>query len=149
MKRPMASQGSPRILITRLSAIGDCILTTPIACALRDHFPTAFLAWVLEPAAASLLQGHAAVDEFIVVRKGWLRSPSTVWDVRSRLRRLQFDTVIDPQSLTKSAVLGRLSGARCRMGLAAPQGRELSLLLNNRRVATRAEHVVERQLELR
>lgn len=144
----MESLVSPRILITRLSAIGDCILTTPVACAIRDQYPHAFLAWVMEPAAASLLQGHAAIDELIVVRKGWLRSPSMVWELRSRLRRLRFDMVIDPQSLTKSAMLGWLSGARCRVGLAAPQGRELSLVLNNRRVATQAEHVVERQLEL-
>ena len=45
---------TPRILITRLSAIGDCILTLPLACALRDHFPKALLAWVVEPLAATV-----------------------------------------------------------------------------------------------
>ncbi len=34
---------APRILITRLSAIGDCILTLPLACALREHWPDAKL----------------------------------------------------------------------------------------------------------
>lgn len=144
----MPSNESPRILITRLSAIGDCILTLPVACAIRDSFPNAFLAWTVEPAAASLLEGHAAIDELIVVRKGWLKSPASLWDLRQRLRRLRFDAVIDPQSLSKSAILGWLSGARQRVGFAAPQGRELSLMLNNCRVSNRSQHLVDRQLEL-
>ena len=39
---------SPRILIVRLSAIGDVIHGMPIACALRERFPHALLAWAVE-----------------------------------------------------------------------------------------------------
>ena len=39
----MAGTDTPRILIARMSAIGDTILTLPVACALRERFPDAFL----------------------------------------------------------------------------------------------------------
>ncbi len=55
---------------------------------------------------------------------------------------------IDVQSLTKSAVLAWLSGARRRIGFGNPGGRELSKWLNNERVDPHATHVVDRYLEL-
>ena len=139
---------SPRILIVRLSAIGDAIQTMPVACALRERFPDAFLAWAVESRAAALLRGHEALDELIELPRGWLKSPGGVWRLRRRLRDLQFDTAIDVQSLTKSAVLAWLSGARRRIGFGKPGGRELSKWFNNQRVDPKTTHVVDRYLEL-
>jgi lipopolysaccharide heptosyltransferase I len=144
----MSCSGNPRVVITRLSAIGDCILTLPVACAIRDQLPDAQIAWVTEPASATLLRNHAAIDELIVVPKGWLKSPQEILALRRRLKEFRGNIVIDPQSLAKSAIAAWLSGARQRIGFAAPQGRELSTLLNNHRVAPRREHLVDRQLEL-
>jgi heptosyltransferase I len=140
--------GSPRILIVRLSAIGDVIQTMPVACALRERFPDAFLAWAVESRAAALLRGHIALDELIELPRGWLKSPGGVWRLRRRLRALQFDTAIDVQSLTKSAVLAWLSGAKRRIGFGNPGGRELSKWFNNVRVDPETVHVVDRYLEL-
>ena len=139
---------SPRILIVRLSAIGDAIQTMPVACALRERFPDAFLAWAVETRAAALLRGHEALDELIELPRGWLKSPGGVWRLRRRLHDLQFDTTIDVQSLTKSAVLAWLSGAKRRIGFGNPGGRELSKWFNNQRVDPKATHVVDRYLEL-
>ena len=138
----------PRILITRLSAIGDCILTMPVACALRRKFPDALLAWVVEPGPAKLLRGHECLDELIVVKKGWLKSPSHVWRLRHRLRQLRPDIAIDPQGLTKSSIVAYMSGARRRIGFAKPLGRELSTWLNNELHKPKTLHLVDRQLEL-
>jgi heptosyltransferase I len=139
---------TPRILIVRLSAIGDAIQTMPVVCALRERFPEAFLAWAVESRAAALLRGHEALDELIELPRGWLKSPGGVWRLRRRLHELQFDTAIDVQSLTKSAVLAWLSGAKRRIGFGNPGGRELSKWFNNRRVDPKATHVVDRYLEL-
>jgi heptosyltransferase-1 len=139
---------SPRILIVRLSAVGDVIHGMPLGCALRERFPQALLVWVVEERAAALLRGHQALDELITLPRGWLKSPRTVWRLRGRLRRLRFDTSIDAQGLTKSAIVARLSGARRRIGLGNPWGRELSQLLNNELVDTTAEHAVDRTLQL-
>src|SRR5580704_8472319 len=100
----MSTEGkSPRILLVRLSAIGDVIHGMPIAAAVRRHFPRAFLAWAVEERAAPLLEGHPAIDERIVLPRGWLRSPAKVLQLRRRLKMLAFDTAIDAQGLTKSA----------------------------------------------
>src|SRR5690606_16171580 len=56
---------SPRILIVRLSAIGDVIHGIPVLCALRDALPSAFIGWIVEGRAADLLEGHSAPDELI------------------------------------------------------------------------------------
>lgn len=137
-----------RILLVRLSAIGDAIQTMPVACAIREHFPDAFIAWVVEKRAAALLDGHKAVDELIRLPRGWLKSPRGVWQLRRRLRDLRFDVAIDVQSLSKSAVAAWLSGAKRRIGFGNPGGRELSKWFNNERVNPTATHVVDRYLEL-
>jgi lipopolysaccharide heptosyltransferase I len=135
-------------LITRLSAIGDCVQTLPMAVALREQYPQAYLAWAVEAAAAPLVLACSAVDRVIVVPKRMLASPAAAWRVRQELQPLRFDLAIDPQGLSKSSAVGWLSGARRRIGFARPQGREISPWLSTERVAPRAAHMVERYLEL-
>jgi heptosyltransferase-1 len=144
----VANRDASRILICRLSAVGDSILTMPLLCALRDHLPNAYLAWISEPAGATLLRDHAALDQLLIAPKGWLSSPKRVRAIRKQLCACSFDVVIDPQSLTKSALAGWLSGAPRRIGFAKPRGRELSRWLNNCRVTPTASHLVDAQLEL-
>ena len=144
----MTNSSSPRFLITRLSHIGDCIQTVPMLSALRQTFPKAFIAWIVEPPATSLLDGHAALDELIVVPRTWYSSPSQMWSVRNELRRRRFDYTLDPQGLSKSSLLGWLSGAKRRIGFKTGQGRELSPWLNNCLIQRTTENVVERYLEL-
>lgn len=137
-----------RVLITRLSAIGDCVLTLPLACAIRDAIPGAEIIWVTESAPCQLLEGHEAIDHLVKVPKNYLRSPAALWKVRKTLRSLAPQLAIDPQGLTKSSLLGWLSGAQQRIGAAAPWGRELSTYFNNFRVRCEKRHIVDRTLEL-
>ena len=145
---PLKTRPEPRFLISRLSAIGDCILTMPLACALRDAFPKAWIGWLAEKAGASLLQGHPAIDEVIVAPKRVLRRPSELWSLWSQLKSLRIDITLDPQGLLKSAILARLTGAKRRIGFASPVGREGSSWLNNELVTSSCPHVVDRYREL-
>ncbi len=138
----------PRFLIVRMSAIGDVIHGLPVLTSLRAAWPQAFIAWVVEGRAAELLAGHAALDIVVSIKRGWLKHPASVLDLRRRLRALDVDIAIDLQGLTKSAVAARLSGARQRIGFAGPDGREISPWLNNSRVLPTATHVIDRNLEL-
>ena len=138
----------PRILITRLSAIGDCILTLPVVCALRQHFPQAHIVWAIEPAGAKLLNGHRAVNEWMIVPKGWLKSPRMIREYRRQLRAQQFDWALDPQSLTKSSMLAWLSGAKNRVGFSRPDGREIAPRLNTILVDRDMPHIVDASLGL-
>ena len=139
---------SPRILIVRLSAIGDVIHGVPVLCALREAFPTAFIGWVAEGTAGELLESHPALDALVRVPRRWLKSPREVWRLRRRLRELRFDTAIDLQCLTKSAIAAWLSGARRRIGKAGKNGRELSKFFHNELVAAGGRHVIDHYLEL-
>ncbi len=144
----MVTLQNPRILIVRLSAIGDVIHGLPVLNALRAAFPTAHLGWVVEGRAGDLLQGHPALDQLIRVPRKWLRSPRAVFNLRRELHTAQFDVSIDLQGLTKSAVAARLSGAKVRIGFGGVDGREISAWLNNRLVTPEATHVIDRNLEL-
>lgn len=137
-----------RILLVRLSALGDVVHTMPVACALRDALPEATIAWLVEERFAELLQGHRAVDLVFAVPRHWLGRPGEIFRLRKRLRMQRFDLAIDAQGLSKSAIAAWLSGARQRIGYGRPWGRELSRWLNNRLVDTRCTHAVERHLEL-
>jgi len=138
----------PRFLICRLSAVGDTVHTLPLANLIKQRWPGAFVAWVVEKGAAPLVQAHQAVDETIVAGKGFLKSPSQLWQLTRRLRALKIDVALDPQSLTKSAALAWLSGAACRVGCARPIGRELAPWLNTEQITPRETHVVRRYLEV-
>lgn len=137
-----------RILITRMSAIGDSILTLPVACALRDHFPQAYIAWAIEKKSSSVVANHPALNDVILLERGWFSSPAQIWKIRKQLRAHRFDTVIDCQSVTKTALLGWLSGAKLRIGCKGQYGAELSPWLNNNLVLPQQTHLTDRSLEL-
>ena len=139
---------SPRILIVRLSAIGDVIHAIPLLGALRERFPKAHLSWLVEGHAGCLLEGHRALDELIQVPRRWLKSPRRVAELRRRLRQLAPEVTIDVQGLSKSAIAARLSGAKQRIGFGDEKGRELSRLLNNRFVRATSRHIIDANLEL-
>jgi lipopolysaccharide heptosyltransferase I len=139
---------TPRILIVRLSAIGDVIQALPVACALKERFPKAFIAWAVEGRTATLLAGHEAIDEIVPLKRGWLKSPHGVWELRKKLHGLKFDVALEAQGLTKAAILAWLSGAKRRIGFGTPWGRELSPWMNTETVDTPDMHVVERNLAL-
>ena len=139
---------SPRFLICRLSAVGDLIRTMPIACALRDHFPNATIAWATHPECAQLLRNHECIDQVVVTERRWFTSPRKILRLRRELRAMEFDAAIDVQSLSKSALVAWISGARKRIGFARYLGRELAPVLDNIHVERTAPHVVDAFLEL-
>ncbi len=138
----------PRILIVRLTALGDVIHGLPVACALRAAFPQATIGWVVEGRNAELLNGHPALDHVIAAPRRWLKSPRAILDLRRRLREHQFDVTVDLQCLTKSAIAAWLSGARRRIGKAGVHGRELSRWFHNELAAVGGTHVIDHYLEL-
>ena len=139
-----------RILIVRLSAVGDTILNLPVLCALRNNFPDAKIGWVVGAGAADILRGHADLDDLFVMGKTDLKSLGSYLKFLSRVRAWKPNIVIDAQGLTKSALIGWYSGAKQRIGLSKSEfeGRELSGWLNNTLVQPLSDHVVSRGLEL-
>jgi ADP-heptose:LPS heptosyltransferase len=121
----------------RLGAVGDVARTLPAAAWLRAGWPGAHLAWLVEPAAASLLAGEPGIDETLVFPRParWLREAGRARRLRelagflARLRGRRFDLVVDFHSILRSSLLALASGARRRVGYAQPFGRELAWAL--------------------
>ena len=106
-----------RILIVKLSSLGDVVHTLPVVADLRAAHPGAIIDWVVEPAFAPLLARVDGVAEVIeLALRRWRREGlwrPRVWrDLRAfagRLRRARYDAVLDLQGLTKSALVAALA----------------------------------------
>ncbi len=144
----MSGEGSPRILISRLGPIGDTILTLPVACALRDHFPDSLIAWVVEKPAAQVVRGHEALDRVIELEPHWCTSVRGILNVKQQLRSHGFDISIDCQGDAKSALVAQLSRAPRRIGFATNGRRHMIRLANNTHVTPVFPHLTDRTLEL-
>lgn len=138
----------PRILIVRLSAIGDVVHGLPVLNALRARFPDAHLAWAVEKVAAPLLRGHEALDHLFELPRGWLKSFATLREFRREMHAQRFDLALDLQGLSKSAVAAWLSGAPRRLGYGGADGREISGWFYTETVEPTRVHVIDRALEL-
>ncbi|MFK7736274.1 MAG: glycosyltransferase family 9 protein [Pirellulaceae bacterium] len=141
-------QNPKRVLITRLSAIGDCLLTIPLAVRAKELWPDCTITWLVDCAAHQFLSEHPAVDEVIRIDKGWLKNPAGWKVLRRKLQRREFDVALDPQGLTKSSVLAWLSGAPCRVGFDRSHARELAPLLATHRVRRTQTHMVDSYLQV-
>jgi ADP-heptose:LPS heptosyltransferase len=113
-----------RILIVRLSHLGDVVQTLPLFHALRARYPAARIAWAVEPAARGLLDGLPGLDRTIVFeRRGGVRA----WfALRRELAAFAPDLAVDAQANWKSAAVAWLSGATTRLGPARADWRERS-----------------------
>jgi heptosyltransferase-1 len=155
-----------RILIVRLSAMGDIIHTLPAASALREAFPDAMIGWVVEERWAELLctlptprsgprsaQRPLADKIHTVNLKSWRRSlysPQT-WErigaVLSELRGVQYQVAVDFQGAARSALIAYWSGAPTVFGAMQPR-ENIASMFYTRPVITRGEHVVEQNMSL-
>lgn len=119
--------GNPlKILLVRLRLVGDVVFTTPAIRALRRHFPSARLEYVVETAAAPVVRHNPHLDEVIEVDRprGLGR---VVYDVALawRLRARRYDIALDFHGGPRSAWLVRATGAPTRIGYDIPGRRAL------------------------
>ncbi|HSV53127.1 MAG TPA: glycosyltransferase family 9 protein, partial [Burkholderiaceae bacterium] len=117
-----------KVLIVKLSSLGDVVHTMPAAMDIRAAFPGAQLDWVVERGFAPLVHCCDAVGRVIECElRRWRKSPldartRSEWRAfKAELRRERYDAVIDLQGLTKSALvawLARCTGSGKRYALA-------------------------------
>lgn len=135
-----------RILVIRLSAVGDVINTLPALCALRQTYPHAFIGWVVEDRAFDLIRGHPAVDRVhLFPRRRWVRRPWSAVGEAARLireiRRERYEISIDLQGNLKGAIHGLVSGVRRRIGFSRGHCREGNHLFTNIHVTPPGEKI--------
>ncbi len=104
--------GVRRILIIKLRAIGDVVLSTIVLPNLRRAFPHASIEFLTEKAAAPVVLNHGDLDDVVVFDRS---SSGSAWLVRE-VRRRRFDLVIDLFGNPRTALVTWLSGAVHRVG---------------------------------
>lgn len=151
LARARGEPRNPRILIVRLSALGDTTLTLPLLFALRESLPNAFLGWVVGESAQPLLAGLAPLDRVHVWRHRE-RSAAGLYRLAREIRREGYHLSLDPQGLTVSALLPFLARIPSRLGFVHTrlESRELAPLLINRRIRVpeAVTHIALRTLHL-
>ena len=155
-----------RLLIVRLSAMGDVIHTLPAAQALREAYPQTTIGWLIEDRWAELLcapgstrRGPRSPQRPLV---DWVHTVSlTEWrkslfsiptvqqiaKVWNDIRSTRYDVAVDLQGAIRSAVLARWSGARVVWGAAEPRESPASMWYT-RRAVERGAHVIEQYLSV-
>ncbi len=116
-----------KILIVKLSSLGDVVHAMPAVQDLRQAFPAAQIDWVVERGFAPLVQRCAGVNRVIACElRRWRKSPLSAqtrlaWRAfKTELQRERYDAVIDVQGLSKSALVAWLA-------LLTPQGKRYGL----------------------
>jgi len=150
--------------------MGDVLHAMPAVAALRELHPEWFIGWAIEPGWSELLQTSGDFDRASceagrsermplvdqwhqVPAKAWKGQPfsvSTLSDINAARRELQlweYDVCVDMQGSLKSAIVGRMAGARVFAGPTEPRERQARWFYKQQ-VSTIAPHVVEQGCEL-
>jgi lipopolysaccharide heptosyltransferase I len=123
----LRSKDFRKILLIKLSAVGDVVHTIPVLNKLRRRYPAAQLDWLVTPAIAELLRHNPAISNVIEFsRADW----STPWRptpfinyarLARRLRANNYDLVVDMHGQLRTAVFTLASGAPVRIGFDRPR----------------------------
>ncbi len=110
-----------RVLVIRLSALGDVLFALETIAALHRERPDVRIDFLVEDRFASLLQDHPHLDRVLVYpRKRKLAIPGSLW----ALRRTRYDVVLDLHGILKSALHVACARAALKVGASAPASRE-------------------------
>ncbi len=144
-----------RVLIIKLTSLGDVLHALPVVSALKESFPFLEIHWAVEDRCASLLESHPLLDSVIIyprselerlIKKGrWAAAGSLLRKFRKGLRVQRFDLSLDLQGLAKSALVAWMAGARYRLGGAGLK--EFSHLVSRPLPVIQTGHVVSTHLQ--
>ncbi|MCJ7501424.1 glycosyltransferase family 9 protein [bacterium] len=121
-----------KILIIRLSAIGDVVMASPLIGAFKRTWPTARIYWMVEDTSKPILQANPDLEELIIwPRNAWKQSlrdkryltlKREIIRFVKDLRKKGFSMAVDAQGLFKSGLWAYLSGAPERIGIGSREG---------------------------
>jgi heptosyltransferase-2 len=100
----------PRILLVRLSAMGDVILTTPLLRALRRRHPGAEIQYCTRPALAPLVSEHPALDGLVLFEP----RDEPLAALARRIRAGRFTHLLDLHGVPRTRLLRLLAPGRWR-----------------------------------
>src|SRR6186713_2432320 len=89
--------GSPRILVVRLSSIGDVVRVLPALELLRKQFPEGRIDFAVERKSANVLENHHALDNLLVLDRpaNDCQGLLAVWKFARQIRDNHYDLLLD------------------------------------------------------
>ena len=111
-----------KVLLVRLRSIGDTVLATPSALALKRFLPNAEIDILVEDWVAPVLEDHPHINNVVVLERGGLIARARV---ARELRSAGYDVVYNLHGGTTATFLTRATGARHRVGFKTYQYAQL------------------------
>ena len=145
-----------RVLLVKLSSLGDVLHNLPVVSDLARAYPDIEIDWVTEAPYAGLVALHPSVRNVFTVqlrdlKKHWWSAAawSAFFDLRKQLGRQEYDVILDTQGLVKSAMVARWAKGAIA-GFSAETVREpLAARAYDRKITVpRDLHAVERNRRL-
>lgn len=100
-----------KILLIKMSSMGDIFHTFPAITELKHHYPDAKIDWVIEDSFKEIAAWHPGVHKIIPIHlRRWVKQRTRAsWQEfkhwRRAIRTEDYDLVIDAQGLLKSAII--------------------------------------------
>ncbi|OGX44074.1 MAG: lipopolysaccharide heptosyltransferase II [Omnitrophica WOR_2 bacterium RIFCSPLOWO2_12_FULL_51_8] len=151
--RPTAQDPRPRdifkrILIVRTDRIGDVLLSTPVINALREAYPSAYIAMMVSPQGKDIVDGNPYLDEAIIYDKegkhrGWARS----WKFAQNLKKKRFELALVLHPTNRVHLVTFLAAIPRRVGYDRKMGFLLTERLEHKKQLGQ-KHELEYSLDL-
>lgn len=137
-----------KILIIKLSSIGDIVHTLPALSLLKQLYPQAKIDWMLYRSFTSLLEGNEEINEIKAVEH---RTFSSLFLKSLELKKENYDLVIDFQGLIKTGLFSFLISKK-RLGFKEPREKIANYFYTDKadlgKALDNSRHVIEKNLEL-
>ncbi len=129
-----------------LSALGDAVRVLPVANALKRACPECRITWVIQPVPHQLVQGHAAIDDFVIFRRRrGMEGLRAFLDLRRAMAGRHFDLLIGLQVYFKAGVIAAIASADVKLGFDRARARDAQWLFTDRRIPARGQRHVQDQ----
>lgn len=145
-----------KILIVRMSSMGDVIHNLPAVTDLARACPGVQIDWVVEEGFQEIPRLHPAVHKVIpVALRRWRKTPlatlksSDLTTFGIALRNERYDLVLDSQGLLKSALVARMArGPLAGFDRNSIREPAASFFYQQRYAVSRNQHVIDRNRQL-
>lgn len=147
-----------KILIIRLTSLGDVIFTIPLACALKNSDEKHQVGWLVAEKGLEVIKNNPCVDKHhFVPLNEWKKRPFSIQTFKeflaliNELKAEKYDIALDCQQMFKNLFLFLFCGAKRRITF--KDAREFSILGANEFIEPKAHfrdynyHIVERNLD--
>jgi lipopolysaccharide heptosyltransferase I len=143
-----------KILIIRLSSIGDILHCTPVVKSLKAAWPKCQITWLVGEASQELIKYNSYIDEIIVwsresfeqqLRKLAVLKTYNLWrDLQQVLAPRNFDALLDIHGLFLTGMIASQVQAKRRIGMS--EAGEFNSLFMTETAKPLGKHIVERYL---